>query len=131
MSWSNYQEAKIVDAILGAAAYTAPGTVYVGLSRADPGETGSGLDEPSGNNYGRVAVTNNSTNWPAGNPKSNGTAINFPTPSGSWGLVTHFTLHDASTSGNLIGSFALTASKTIDSGDPVSFAVGALVITED
>lgn len=132
MSASNYLESIILDHILGNTAYSAPATVYIGLHTADPGETGA-TAELSGGNYSRVAVTNNSTNWPAasGGSKSNGTAINFPTPSGTWGTVTHWSIWDASSSGNCLFSGALSTSKTINSGDPVSFAISALTVTAD
>jgi hypothetical protein len=44
-------------------------------------------------------------------------------------VVTQFGIHDASTAGNLLIWGDLTASKTIDSGDTASFAIGELDIT--
>jgi hypothetical protein len=64
-SFSNYLENELLDHVFGAAAYSAPATLYVGLSTADPTDDDSGLAEPSGNGYARVAVTNNATNFPA------------------------------------------------------------------
>jgi hypothetical protein len=62
--------------------------------------------EPASGAYARVSVTNNTTNWPTptgGDPAtvSNGTAITFPTTTGSWGQLVGFGLWDASTAGNL------------------------------
>ena len=130
MSKSNYLELAMVDLVLGAAAFSAPATVYVSLHTADPTDAGTGT-EASGGSYARKSVTNNSTNFPSGNPKSNGTAITFATPSAGWGTVTHFGIWDASSGGNLLYYGALGTSKTINSGDTVSFAIGALVVTED
>lgn len=132
-SFSDYLELKLLDYVFSAAAYTSPATLYVGLLTAAPSDSGGGT-EVSGNAYARVAVTNNATNFPAASAgsKSNGTAITFPqaTPSG-WGVVTHGAIYDASSAGNLIAWFSLTASKTVDPLDTVSFAIGALVITLD
>lgn len=133
MSASNFLELELLDHVLGAAAYTAPATVYVSLHTADPGETGAS-EVASSNAYARAAVTNNTTNFPAasGGSKSNGTAINFATPTGAgWGLCTHFGIWDASTSGNLLVAGALTVSKTINAGDAVSIGIGGLTVTMD
>lgn len=129
---SNYLENEIADHILGGADYTRPGTVYVALFTTAVAEDGSGT-EVSGTSYARVAVTNNATNWPAasGGVKSNGTEIAFPTAGGSWGTVTHWAIFDASTSGNCLVYGALTASKSIGTGDTAKFAIGAIDLTFD
>lgn len=133
MSKSNYLENKVLDHVLGGSDFTRPATVYIALSTADPGEAGSGIAEPSGNNYARLAVTNNATNFPAAasGAKSNGTALTFATPSGSWGVVTHVAIFDASSGGNMLYYGALTASQTISSGNEVSFPIGELDFIED
>jgi hypothetical protein len=41
-------------------------------------------------------------------------------------LVTHVGLSDASTAGNMLICIALTTSKTINSGDTVSFPIASL-----
>jgi hypothetical protein len=132
MSKSDYLENEILDHVLGGSDYTRPATVYVALYTATPNDAGGGT-EASGGSYARAAVTNNATNWPAasGGAKSNGTAITFPTPTAGWGTVTSFGIFDASTGGNLLYYGNLSANKTIDISDTVSFAIGALDITED
>ena len=132
-SFGDFLEDELLDHVFGNAAYSAPATLYVGLSTADPTDDGSGIAEPSGGSYARVAVTNNATNWPAasGGAKANGTAITFPQATGSWGTVTHFMIMDAASDGNMLAHAALDASKTVDSGDTLSFAIGELDITLD
>jgi hypothetical protein len=132
-SFGDYLEDELLDHVFGNAAFTAPGTIHVALSTADPLDDGSGLAEPVGNGYARVAVTNNATNWPAasGGAKANGTAITFPTATGSWGTLTHFALLDAGAGGNLLGHGSLTASRVVDSGETAEFAIGDLDITLD
>lgn len=133
---SDYLEKKILDHVFGAVAYTAPATVYVGLATAaiTDASTGSTVTEPSGNAYARVAVTNNATNFPAATgttaTKQNA-LITFPTPTGSWGTVTHFFIADASTAGNILAWGDLTASQTIASGNTVTFAANSITITLD
>jgi hypothetical protein len=130
--FSDFLENELLDHVFGNAAYSAPATIYVGLFTAAPTDAGGGT-ECTGGSYARIGVTNNATNFPAASAglKSNGTAITFVTATGSWGLVTHFALFDAVTAGNQLGWGALTASKTIDSGDTPSFAIGELDITLD
>lgn len=131
MAISTFLANEILDQVYGAQAYTAPGTVYLALSTANPTADGSGLAEPSGNNYSRLAVTNNLTNFPAASAgaKSNGVAFTFPTPSGSWGTITHVAIFDAASGGNMLDFGALAAAKTIGNGDVVQFAIGELDIT--
>lgn len=140
---SDYLENKLIDQMFRGTAYTFPATLYVGLLTAAPSDTGGGT-EVSGNNYARVSVAANTTNWAGtqsagstsvssgtGGTTSNNAAVNFPTPSGTWGTVTHFGIYDASTSGNLLFYGALTTSKTINTNDVVSFAAGALTVQID
>lgn len=59
--------------------------------------------EPSGNNYGRVALsTGNFGNAAASNIIANTAAIAFPQSSGSWGDIVGAGIYDASTVGNLL-----------------------------
>lgn len=134
-SFSNYLENKVLDHVIGGPDYTRPATLYVALCTTAPTDasTGSTIVEPSGDNYSRTAVTNNATNFPAASSgsKANGTVITCPTASGSWGTITHIALMDASSAGNVVAWGALDTSKTIDSGDTISFAISALTVTLD
>lgn len=122
---------NVLDTRFGAVASTAPATYYVGLSTTVPTNTGTNVTEPAGNGYARVAVTNNTTNWPAAasRAKSNGTQITFPTATGTgWGTVTHFVIYDAGTGGNFRAWGSLNTSQAIGGNSMASFAAGALVI---
>jgi len=133
-SFSNFLEDEILDHVFGAAAYTAPATVYVSLYTVTPTDASASGTEVTGGSYARVAVTNNATNWPAssGGAKANGTAITFPAPTASWGTVVAFAIYDAATVGNELAWGALTVNKTINNGDAApSFAIGDLDITLD
>lgn len=120
---SNYLETAWVNHVLRNSSYTSPGTsVYVSLHTADTAEDGSGT-EVSGNNYSRVQVT--SWDAPSSRATQNTSAITFPTPSGSWGTITHYGIWDAATTGNLLFYGALTSSIAPSSGT-VQVAAGAL-----
>ena len=139
---SDYLENKIVDHILRATAFTAPATVYVGLLTATAADTGGGT-EVTGGSYARVAVTSATTAWNGTHGDTTGASsgtdgtienaavITFPTPSAGWGTATHWGVYDAASGGNLLIYAALTVAKTINTGDAVSFAAGALSLQID
>lgn len=142
--FTDYAENKIVDAVLRGQALGTPATWYVALFTAAPTDSTGGT-EVSGGSYARVAVTANLTNWAGtqsagsttassgtGGTSSNNGAITFPAPTANWGVVTHWALMDASTSGNAWVYGALTVSKTINNGDAApSFAAAALSLQFD
>ena len=129
-SFSDHWENEILDHIFGKGSYTPP-TIYVGLSTADPLDNGSGLAEPSGNGYARVATSGGYWTTSSGGSLSNAGDISFPQATGSWGTITHFALFDAATAGNMLAHGALNQSKTITSGDTAKFAAGDLDVSLD
>lgn len=120
-----------LDVRFGAAASTAPGTYYVGLSSTPPTNAGGNITEPVGGNYARVAVANNPTNWPPATArgKANGTTISFPTATANWGTFGWFILMDAPTGGTMRGWGDLSTAQTISNGGAASFAAGALTLS--
>ncbi len=126
---TDYLENALLNHQVGKTAYTMP-TVRVGLFTAAPSDAGGGT-EVTGGSYARKATVG--ADWTAASAGSlnNAAAITFITPTGTWGLVTHFGLFDAASGGNLLRWAALTTPKTIVSGDPVSFPIAALICTED
>jgi len=122
---SDYAENELLDHLLGTGAYTMPTTVYVGLSTGSFNDDNSGT-ELTGNNYSRQSVSFGAA---ASGTASNDAAVEFSAATGSWGVVSHFGLFDAASSGNLLIHGALTASKTIESGDILKLAIGDMDIT--
>ena len=118
----------MLDWLLGNTAYTVPGTLYVGLFTSAPTPSTSGT-EVAGGSYARVAVTNNTTNFPnaSNKTKSNGTAITFAQATALWGTVVAVGIFDAVSGGNLLLYATLTTSRTINNGDTASFAIGQLI----
>jgi hypothetical protein len=130
MPFTTYTDNALLNEVFGKTDYVAPATLYVGLSTTAPNIGGTGITEPSGSAYARVAVTNNVTNFPnaANGAKSNGTVVTFPTATGPWGTVTHFFISDLATGGNIIGYGILGTAQSVANGGTVSFAAGALTI---
>lgn len=127
MSFSNYLETKLLDHTFGGTAYTAPTARYVALFTAvTDGEAGT-VTEVSGGGYARQAATFTVS----GNTATTSAAVEYPTATADYGTVTHVGVYDASTAGNLLAYAALTASKTISTGDVFRIPTGDLDITLD
>lgn len=108
---SDYLEDALLDHVLGTTQYTQP-TIYVGLSTADPLDTGAGDAEPAYTAYARVAHAS----WTVASSRAteNTGTITFPQKAdGGSENITHFTIWDASSSGNMLGHGAFTTPKTI------------------
>jgi hypothetical protein len=131
VSATDTEENSILKARFGGAAETVPATWHIALTTTTPTDSAAGT-EVTGGAYARVAVTNNTTNWPAPTTGTiaNGAAITFPAPTAAWGTVTHFELWDAATAGTRRYWGALTTARVIASGDGApAFAIGALTIS--
>lgn len=119
-------------------AATSPLTnLFVALHTADPGETGvQNTSEATYTSYARVSVARTSGGWTvsgtAPTQVANAAAINFPACTGGTNTITHFSVGVASSGATkLLYSGALTASLSVSNGITPSFAIGALVVTED
>ncbi|NBP80057.1 hypothetical protein EBU58_04940 [bacterium] len=138
---SDYLENKLIDQLFRGQSAPTTSNLYVGLLTAAPSDSGGGTEVATGS-YARVAVTSSLANWAGtqaaastsassgtGGQTSNNNAITFPTPTASWGTVTHFGIYDASTGGNLLFWGQLTIAKTINEADTVTFPAASLSIT--
>jgi hypothetical protein len=131
---SDYLEVALLNHLFGSVAYSVPGTYHFALFTSAPNDAGGGTEvNTSSTGYSRVAVTNNTTNFPtiSSGSKANGTAIQFGTASAGWGSVVAFGIYDAASAGNLLFWGDLTTARTVLLGDQPRFAAGALTITED
>jgi hypothetical protein len=141
MSFGNRTAQALLNSLFGktsnfGALASAP-TIYVALSSTTPAEDGTGVTEPSGSGYARVATSGatwNSATLADPSVVTNAAAVTFPAASGNWvssANLTHFVLYDASTSGNYIAMGALGTPKPVLNGDTASFAIGDLSATLD
>jgi hypothetical protein len=133
MPKSTYLDNAQLNNNLGGTALSLPASLYAALFTVAPTAAGGGT-EVSGAGYARVAITRNTTNFPAASAGalSNGTAITFPSPTGSWGgAIVAVGIYDASTAGNLLYFASLTdQTKTFTTGDTASFPAASLTFTE-
>ncbi len=116
------QAAQILNKEFNGTNYSAVATWYVGLR--------SGGTELTGSGYARVAVTANTTNFPAisGNEIVNATAVTFPAASGDWLTADEVALYIASSGGTPKYTGTLDITVTVRSGQTREFAAGDLKI---
>ena len=126
---SNYLIPLMQKLIIGATAFSAPGTVAFALSTAafTTAATGASMTEVANSgSYARVSTTNNTTNYPVATPTVNANAITWTTATGSWGTILSAYAVDSATygAGNVLLGADIT-SKAVGSGDTVSIAAGS------
>ncbi len=134
---SRYLEDKLIDHTLVATAFTSPTTVYAALYTSAPTKTDPGTEvSDSGTDYARVncgaTAVGGKFSASSGGTTTNDASIVFPTATASWGTIVACAILDSATvgAGNILYFGDLTAEKTVDSGDTVTFATGALDIAE-
>ena len=122
MSISNYAENKILDHVTGEAAWTMPTTVYVKLHTGDPGETAT--------SNAATETTRKAASWSAASSGSIATDATIEwTNVSTTETYTHWSLWDASTSGNALWTGALSASAAVTAGD--TFQITSLTLSLD
>jgi hypothetical protein len=124
---SDFAEKLLLDWLMTTGTAARPTSWHVALYTAAPSDSGGGT-EVSGSGYSRQAITFAAAASPGGTTDNTGT-VSFTASGGDWGTITHIGIFDASTSGNLIWHGALAASRTVNDGDTLSFAVGAVTLT--
>lgn len=134
-SKSDYLEKAVLDQWLGGVAPTVPGTVYLALSSAVYSDAGL-TSELVGGGYARVALTNNTTNFPAATgtsptTKKQAVAGTFPTASADQGTAQSFYYMDAASGGNALYGGPLDTNKAINNGDTASIPANGVTVTED
>jgi len=127
MAFSNYLEDQITGWINGTTFATAPTSTFVQLYSQDPTDAGSA----TGALYTRIAVA--AGGWTRGTggagTLTNTAAITITSSAASGATATHVAVFDTITGGNMLFAGALTASKTIATGDEVKFNASALALT--
>jgi len=121
---SNYAENALLDHLLGTSPLTSP-TVHLALYTSDPTDADTG-SEVSGGGYARTTVSFDAS---SGGSASNSSEISFTASGGNYGTVTHIGLRDAASGGNLLAHGALGTSRTVNDGETLTFAAGAITVT--
>lgn len=111
---SNYLADAWLNHVLRNTAFVSPGEdIYIGLHTLPPGQNGA--NEVTNNNYARVKMDD----WiaPVDGETKNNSNVQFPTPSGNWGLISYLSVWDAPSSGNALALTAVDTPYNALSGD--------------
>jgi hypothetical protein len=104
--------------MLGGTAFTAPAGAWAKLCIADPGPTGTAGGSASS------VTTRMQFTWSAASAGSKAITTTLPAWTNWAGtngeVVSHISVWDASAAGNFLYSYALTASKTVNTGDTLT-----------
>lgn len=134
MSKSNYAEVETLKYLLTIGSMgTRPTAWYVALHTADPADGGGSEVTGAGyTNYARRTVTFAApTSVDVGaSTTTNTVAVAFAALTGTGVTVSHYSIYDALTAGNLLYSGALGLAKTLAATEVASFAIGEIIITE-
>jgi len=127
---SEYLIKKLLDHAMGKASFTIPADVYVALYDGYPLGAGAELSTVTDTNYAREKMAD--TDWASATFVSplgsiaNATIVDFGTAGSDWGVITHWAVFDAATSGNMLYLAPFQASRNVLNGDPVQFPIGEL-----
>jgi len=113
-------------------AVVTPGSIFLALLTASPGEGGSVATEIStggGSLYERQAIAFDA---PGSGVTQNTSIVTFPTAGATWGLVAHFgiTSADVEAVADVLYYGPFTTAKQIDTNDIFEVLAGQLSITE-
>jgi hypothetical protein len=114
---STYQANQLLDSVLGSGT---PATVYVGIFTTLPSAGMVRGVEASTGGYQRLAVTNNTTNFPAASNgvKRNGTAISWPPFTDDMPTFVGAGIWDAAAGGNGLLWGPFTTPRTVMEDEP-------------
>jgi hypothetical protein len=124
---SDYAEKLLLDWMMTSGSATRPTAWYVALYTAAPSDSGGGTEVSTGG-YTRQSVAFDAATSPGGTT-SNSADVSFTAVGGDYGTVTHMGIFDASTGGNLLWHGILSASKTVEDGDTITFSAGNIDLT--
>ncbi|HVY54746.1 MAG TPA: hypothetical protein VHC46_03225, partial [Thermodesulfobacteriota bacterium] len=125
--FSNYLIPKIIDHLLGSAAFTFDTSVFLALYTTNPTAADSGT-EASGGGYARLAIDFNTA---SGGSASNTDLEDFGTASANIGTISHFGIRDNSPGGNLHVFGAWNTALAVNSGDTYRVPAGNLTVALD
>ena len=130
---TNYLELKILDDLVGNAAYSPPATLYLALATnaTTPDVEAGTFTECTGTNYTRQPVTSSEFASAASGAVSTSANVEWTTATNDWGVITHVALMDASSGGNALIIQALASNKTVETGDTFVINSGNFTINLD
>lgn len=113
---TNYMKNKIQDYMFSGTAFTPPTTYYLALSKTEPQADGTGVTEPTGGGYSRIAIDRNSSSFTtsADGTVKNKISLLSSESTANWGSIPYYAFYDARTGGNLLYGGSFTNVRNID-----------------
>lgn len=128
---TKYAQTKLINHMLGKAAFTMPTNVWFALFSISPGENGVLDNELTADGYARVAIASKLSASVAGGPVVNSELIPIGPANILWPLATHGAIIDAETAGNALIYAPLTDPVIVDIGKYFEIDVGLLILSLD
>jgi hypothetical protein len=128
---TSYLQKKILDDLIGIAAFTPPSNLYLLLLTANPTKSGSFSAEVSAGGYARVLLTGSLSTTDLSTGRSLNTAVlNVGPATADWSTVTYVAVADSSTigAGNMLLFAALDEAETIGIGGEFQLTPSQLAI---
>ena len=122
---SDHAEDLLLDWLMTSGSATRPTAWYLALFTAAPSDSGGGTEVSTGA-YARQTIAFSAA---SGGVTSNSADVSFTASGANYGTVSHIGIFDASSGGNLLWHGAMTASKTVEDGDTITFATGNVDLT--
>lgn len=123
-SFSDFLEDELLDHAFAVASWTSPASVHLALFTVAPDDTGGGT-EVTGSGYARQDTA---FDVASGGATANSALESFTASGGNFGDVVAIGIFDAATVGNMLAWDGIT-SATVNDGDTIEFAIGAIDIT--
>lgn len=136
---TNYAENKLADFFRGQGWTFPTSFLFAGLASA---ASDSSITELAGTGYARQSLSRSLTVWSGtqgagttlastgtSHTTSNNNLIDFGTSGAAWGTANFVVLFDSLTSGNPLIYLPLSSPIVIGNGDPVSLAIGSVVVS--
>lgn len=113
---STYLKNKLQNDLFCGVDYVPPSVYYIALSKSSPSEDGSGVVEPVGGGYTRLAFNRGVVDFTMSidGIVKNKIRKEFNESTSVWGRCTHYAIYDAATGGNMLYFNALTHARDVD-----------------
>jgi hypothetical protein len=126
-AFSDHLENELLDHLMGNS-YTAPTGLWLALYTTDPGDLMTGT-EVAGNGYVRQSIQG-SMAFQASGIIENTSDVSFTAAGGAWGTISHAAVWETQgAEGSGLWHEALTASKTVNDTDTLTFSSGDITLS--
>lgn len=113
---TNYLKNKVQDYLFSGITFVTPTTYYIALSKTLPLADGTGVTEPTGGGYSRIAVSKGTTSFTTsvnGIVKNKITLLSTDATT-AWGSIPYYGVYDSATGGNLLYGGTLAIVRNVD-----------------